>query len=86
MEATARAATVGYGRLALDDRATAVRSLDLDLAAECLRMAVELGFRDSAALGRNPDASLLLSRDDLRPALRDIAFPEEPFGADRGSK
>ena len=82
----ARAATVGYGRLALDDRAAAVRDLDLDLAAECLRMAVELGFRDFAALGKNPDSSLLLSRDDLRPVLRDIAFPEEPFGADQGSK
>jgi eukaryotic-like serine/threonine-protein kinase len=85
MEATSRAATVGYGRLAVNDRAEAVRRLDLDLAAENLRMAVALGFRDSAAL-KGPDASLLLSRDDVRPLLLDMAFPEDAFGTTPGSK
>jgi serine/threonine-protein kinase len=85
MEETSWAATVGYGRLTVNDRVEAARRLDLDLAAENLRMAVSLGYRDSTALDKNPNASLLLSRDDVRPLLRDIAFPEDPFGTAPGS-
>jgi serine/threonine-protein kinase len=82
---TTQAATVGYGRLPAGDRAEVVRSLDLDLAAANLRLAVSLGFRDPEALRKNPDASLLLSRDDIRPLLLDVAFPENPFVTTPGS-
>ena len=39
---------------------------DLDQAADHLRMAVSLGFRDLALLRADPDSWLLLSRADLR--------------------
>ena len=81
MEETTQAALVGYGRLEVGERAAAVRRLDLDLAAENLRLAVALGFRDPNLLVKHPNAPLLLSRKDVRPLLQDIGFPEDPFGA-----
>src|SRR5205807_549773 len=46
LEETTQAATVGYGRLPVSEPAEAVRRLDLDLAADNLRLAVAMGFRD----------------------------------------
>jgi hypothetical protein len=83
MEELTQAATVGYGRLPVGDRAQAVRRLDLDLAADNLRMAASLGFRDFHPLRRNPDAVLLLSREDVKPLLMDDGFPAWPFEDDR---
>ena len=76
IEETTQAARVGYGRAPLDGPAAAVRRRDLDLAADHLRLAVELGFRDSAALRKKRDAALLLSRPDIRMLLE---FPDVPF-------
>jgi eukaryotic-like serine/threonine-protein kinase len=83
IEETTEAATVGYGDGG-GDRIAAVRRLDLDLAAENLRMAVALGFREPAALLRARDAALLLSRPDV-PRLEDIGFPEDPIVPAPGS-
>ncbi len=79
MEETTQAARVGYGRLPVSDRAAAVRRLDLDLAADHLRLAVGLGFRDFDTLRKNRDAWLLLLRRDVRVVLDDFEFPDDPF-------
>ena len=85
MEETTRAGRIGYGRIPIDDRAAAVRRLGLDLAADHLRLAVSLGLRDFAALRKHPDATLLLSRPDVRVLLDDAQFPAEPFAAPNGT-
>ena len=60
----------------VDGPAAEVRRLDLDIAAGKLRLAIELGFRDTAALRKKRDAGLLLSRPDIRMLLE---FPDVPF-------
>jgi serine/threonine protein kinase/tetratricopeptide (TPR) repeat protein len=77
---TTRAAMIGYGKTPIGRAALLVRELDLDQAAEELRMAVSLGFRDLGKLRAEPDSWLLLSRPDLRSLFDDLEFPEEPFG------
>jgi hypothetical protein len=42
-------------------------------------MAVSLGFHDLDTLRNDPDSWILLARDDLKPLLMDIAFPQSPF-------
>ena len=79
MEETAEAARVGYGRVPVAGPAAAVRRLDLDLAADNLRLAVALGFRDFDTLRTNRDALLLLLRRDVRRVLEDFEFPDDPF-------
>lgn len=76
---TTRAAMIGYGKTSISPAASIVRDLDLDQAAEDLRMAVSLGFRDLDMLRADPDSWLLLSRADLRSLIDDLEFPEEPF-------
>ena len=46
------------------------------MAAGQLRLAIELGYRDTAALRKKRDAALLLSRPDIRMLLE---FPDVPF-------
>jgi eukaryotic-like serine/threonine-protein kinase len=77
---TTRAAMIGYGKTPIGRAAMLVRELDLDQAAEDLRMAVSLGFRDLGKLRADLDSWLLLSRPDLRSLIDDLEFPEEPFG------
>jgi hypothetical protein len=84
MEETTQAGRIGYGRVPVDNRAAAVRRLGLDLAADHLRLAVAMGFRDFDALRKHPDAALLLSRPDVRLLLDDVQFPADAFGAGRG--
>ena len=79
MEETERAALVGYGSKTVNDRVEAVRRLELDLAAENLRMAAALGFRNPTAFSAYPNRLLLLRRPDVDPILNDIVFPDEPF-------
>jgi tetratricopeptide (TPR) repeat protein len=86
IEETREAARVGYGRLPLGGPAAAVRRLDLDLAAENLRLAVARGFRDLAALRNERDSWLLLTRVDVQPLVGEMGFPEDPLRSDSGSK
>jgi hypothetical protein len=79
MEETTQAGRIGQGRFPLDNPAAAVRRLGLDLAAEHLRLAVALGFRDLAVLRKNRDSWLLLSRADVQPLLGEMGFPDDPF-------
>jgi tRNA A-37 threonylcarbamoyl transferase component Bud32/tetratricopeptide (TPR) repeat protein len=79
MEETDRAALVGYGEIFVNDRVEAVRQLELDLAAENLRMAAALEFCDPTAFRSYPNRSLLLRRPDVVPILNHIAFPDNPF-------
>jgi hypothetical protein len=79
LEEVAEAGRIGYGRVALKPPAEAVRSVGLDLAADNLRLAVSLGFRDFAMIGKHPDAVLLLSRPDVPAVLYDFGFPAEPL-------
>ncbi len=83
LEQTRRAALIGYGKTPIDGQAESVRRLDLDQAADNLRMAVSLGFRDLAVLRADPDSWLLLSRDDIKSLLMDLDFPLWPFDKNR---
>jgi eukaryotic-like serine/threonine-protein kinase len=73
------ALVIGYGNTPVSDRARAVRELDLDQAAANLRLAVSRGFRDMHKLHANPDAPILLKREDLKLPIMDMAFPDRPF-------
>ena len=79
LQETRRAALIGYGKTPIGGAARSVRDRDLDQAADHLRMAVSLGFRDLAWLRADPDSWLLLNRVDLRTAIDDLEFPEWPF-------
>jgi serine/threonine protein kinase/tetratricopeptide (TPR) repeat protein len=73
------ALVIGYGKTPVSDRARAVRELDLDQAAANLRLAISRGFRDIRKLRNTPDATFLLSREDLKLPIMDMAFPDRPF-------
>jgi tetratricopeptide (TPR) repeat protein len=75
-----RALVIGYGKTSISNRAKAVRELELDQAAANLRMAIGRGFRDRRMLQSHPDAHILLSREDLKLPIMDMAFPAQPFG------
>jgi serine/threonine-protein kinase len=79
LQETTQAALVGYGRSPVGVRAEAVRRVDLDMAAENLRMAAALGFHDPETLRKHRDGWLLLAHPDVLPIIEDIAFPEDPF-------
>jgi tetratricopeptide (TPR) repeat protein len=76
---TDRANLIGYGKAPLSAQAKAVRELDLDQAADELRLAIARGFKDLRMLKSHLDSDVLLSRIDLAPALEDLAFPQSPF-------
>ena len=75
-----RALVIGYGKTSISDRARAVRDLDLDQAAANLRLAIARGFRDLRMIQSHPDSQVLLSREDLKLPIMDMAFPARPFG------
>ena len=70
---------IGYGNTSVSDRARAVRELDLHQSAANLRLAIARGFRDLPMLQSHPDSQFVLSRDDLKLAIMDMAFPDRPF-------
>jgi hypothetical protein len=74
-----RAVAIGYGKTSVSDRAGAVRELDLDESAANLRLAIAQGFRDFRTLQSHPDSQFVLSREDLRLPVMDMAFPDRPF-------
>jgi eukaryotic-like serine/threonine-protein kinase len=78
-----RANLIGYGKTPVSAQAKAVRELDLDQAADEVRMAITRGFKDLRMLKSHPDAGAVLSREDLAAALEDLAFPRNPFGGRR---
>ena len=75
-----RAALIGYGKTPVSPMGVSVRGLDLDQAAANLKLAVARGFRDLAVVKSHPDAELLLSREDLKPLISEIAAPERSSG------
>lgn len=75
---TGRALLIGSGRTPISDRAKAVRELDLDQAADHLRLAIERGFKDVDRLKAHPDASFLLSRPDLKTAVARLESAPQP--------
>ena len=79
LQQVTRAALVGYGKTPISEPARSVREIDLDQAADNLRMAVSLGFRDLGMLLADPESWLLLSRADPDPLILDFKFPEQPF-------
>ncbi len=79
LEEITSAARVGYGRTRVTPLAESVRRHDLDLAADHLRLAVALGFRDLSALRGSRDLGLVLARPDLPAVLYDAAYPADPI-------
>jgi hypothetical protein len=75
-----RALEIGYGKTPISDRARAVRKLDLDQAAANLKLAIARGLRDLRRFRLHPDSDFLLSREDLKFRILDLAFPDRPFG------
>ncbi len=74
-----RALVIGYGKTPVSEPARAVRELELAQAAENVRLAIELGFNDLHKLRSHPDSTFLLTREDLKLLLLDMAFPDRPF-------
>ncbi len=79
LKQTSLAVLIGYGRTPVSALARDVRLHDLDQAADDIKLAVALGFRDLRFLRSHPDSSTLLSRDDLRLTIMDLDFPVRPF-------
>jgi serine/threonine-protein kinase len=79
MEEAVESATIGPGPSFDDAAVAAVRRLDLDLAAENLRTAIELGFRDFATLRKKHDSAPLLAHPAVRPLIDDLVFPDDPI-------
>jgi tetratricopeptide (TPR) repeat protein len=75
-----RAIVIGYGKTPVPDRARTIRDLELDQAAQCIRLAISRGFNDLRKLCSHPDATFLLSREDVKPLIMDLALPDRPFG------
>ena len=75
-----RAVGIGYGKTSVSDRAETVRELELEQAAEYLRLAISRGFNDLRGLRSHPDSTFLLTREDVKPFIMDMAFPDRPFG------
>ncbi len=80
LKETSQATLIGYGKTPVPPTAVAVRELDLDQAASNLQLAVARGFRDVHTLRSHPDFWILLSKDDLKLLIMDMAFPDRPFG------
>jgi hypothetical protein len=75
-----RAIVIGYGKTSVSDRARAVRDLELGQAAAYVRLAISRGFNDLRKLRSHPDSAYLLSREDVKPLIMDMAFPDRPLG------
>ncbi len=74
-----RANLIEHGATPVSDPARAVRELDLDHAAAHLKLAIARGFRDLKILRSQPNSQVLLSRDDVKLLIMDMAFPDRPF-------
>jgi hypothetical protein len=72
LKQTSRAALIAYGKPTGSPTADLVRELDLGQAATSLRDAIANGFTDLRMLKSHPDAALLLSRDDVKSAIRGL--------------
>ncbi len=79
LQQTSQAALIGYGKTPVPPAALSVRELDLDQAVADLSLAVARGFRDLRTIRSHPDSSILLSRDDVKLLMMDMAFPDRPF-------
>ncbi len=75
-----RALVIGYTKTPVSERGKAVSESDLEQAADNVRLAIARGFNDLRKLRAHPDSTLLLSRDDLKLQIMDMAFPDRPFG------
>jgi len=75
-----RALVIGFGKTPVSDQGRAVRELELVQAADSVRLAISRGFNDLRRLRSHPDSTFLLSREDVKLAIMDMAFPERPFG------
>jgi eukaryotic-like serine/threonine-protein kinase len=73
------ALAIGFGKTSVSDRARAVRELDLDQCAANLRLAIARGFRDLPRLQSHPESQFVLSREELKLPIMDMAFPDRPF-------
>ena len=80
LKETSLAALIGYGKTPVPPAALSVRAVDLDQAAANLQLAIARGFRDLRMLLSHPDSTLLVSREDLKLPIMDMAFPARPFG------
>ena len=80
LKQTSLAALIGYGKTPVPPAALSVRELDLDQAAADLQLAVARGFRDLRMLRSHPDSQILLSREDVKLLVMDMAFPDRPIG------
>jgi hypothetical protein len=63
----------------VSEQGRAVRELELEEAANSVRLAISRGFKDLTKLRSHPDSTFLLSREDVKLAIMDMAFPDRPF-------
>jgi serine/threonine-protein kinase len=67
----ARAEEIGTGKAPLLNAGEQVRALDRDQAADTIKLAVKLGFKDLGKLGKNPDLAPLIKREGVAPLIGD---------------
>ena len=66
---------IGYGKTPISPAGEKVRALDRDQAADSIRLALPLGFKDLAQLDANPDIAPLLEREDRQATARRAESP-----------
>ena len=78
------AALIAYGKTSAGEPGRSPRDLDLNLAAENLKLAIARGFTDVPALRFRPESPILLERKDVKPLIDDLesrkpsASPQPP--------
>ena len=76
----AQATMIGHGKTPLPAQAEAVRELDLDQAAGEVKLAISCGLKDLGKLKSAPESSFLLSREDVKSAIKKLSSADTPAG------
>ena len=81
-----QATLIGHGKWPLSAAAAAVRELDLSQAVDDLKLAIRCGLKDPGKLNVHPESDLLLTRIDVKSAIKDPKSLDTRSGAGQVNK
>ena len=81
-----KATMIGYGKTPVSGPTAAVRELDLKQADADVKLAVALGLKDLGKLRSLPESSFLLSREDVKAAIKEFEASRAAFGCAEGQE
>ena len=74
-----RANLIGYGKKPISAAGEMARKFDRDQAAATLHLALSFGYNDVSKITANSDLDAIVEREDIKPLIMDLAFPQNPF-------